>query len=173
MSYILGIDPGITGAYVILSKKKKYIKVCKLFGSFQEVLEDLKPFLGNIEACVEKVASSPQQGVKSVATFLENAGAWKGMLIALEIPFTMVPPQTWQRKVLDTQAPKTPLAGLEDKQIRKTAAANRKLRKMHIVSFVLRKMPKSKKYFNLVKDQDKADAMCIALFKRQEMGYVD
>jgi hypothetical protein len=167
MSYILGIDPGVTGAYVILTKKKKIIKVCKLFSSFQEVLEDIIPYLDKLEACVEKVSSMPNQGVKSTATFLKNAGAWEGFLTALEVPYTLVPPQTWQKQVLDTQSPKK--AGSD----RKTLSENRKLRKLHITAFVLRHLPKSRQYFKLKKDQDKADAICIALYKRRQMGYKD
>jgi len=171
MSYILGIDPGVTGAYVILSKKKKLIKVCESFTDFQTVLEDVTPYLGKIEACIEKVASMPNQGVKSVATFLKNAGGWEGFLTALQIPYTLVPPQTWQRSVLDTQPPKQVVT--DPKKARKVQNENRKLRKLHITAFVLRHLPKSKKYFKLKKDQDKADAICIALYKRKQMGYKD
>jgi len=173
MSYILGIDPGITGAYAVLTKKKKIIKVCKLFSSFQEVLEDISPYLEKLTACVEKVSAMPNQGVKSTATFMKNAGAWEGFLAALEIPYTFAVPQTWQKAVLDTQPPKKQIVTTDAKKRRKEEAANKRLRKLHITSFVLRHLPKSKKYFTLKKDQDKADAICIALYKRKQMGYKD
>ena len=171
MTYILGIDPGVTGAYAILTSKHKYIKVCELFTNFETVLEDITPYRTSLAACVEKVASMPNQGVKSTATFLKNAGAWEGFLTALEIPYTLVPPQTWQRSILDTQTPKKPTTSTDPKKIRKEQAANKRLRKLHITAFVLRHLPKSKKHFKLKKDQDKADALCIALYKRKQMGY--
>lgn len=170
MKYILGIDPGVTGAYAVITTKKKTIRVCKLFSSFQQVLIDITPYLDNLQACIEKVSAMPNQGVKSTATFMKNAGAWEGFLTALEIPYSLAPPQTWQKKILDTQPPKVTsnLATYKDIQNR-----NRKLRKLHITAFILRHLPKSKKYFKLKKDQDKADALCIALYKRKELGYLD
>jgi hypothetical protein len=170
MTYILGIDPGITGAYVVIARRTKRIKVCKLFTNFETVLEDVTPYLGKVVACLEKVSAMPNQGAKSTATFMKNAGAWEGFLVALQIPYTLVPPQTWQKSVLDTQPPKKTLTGANAKKI---LNENRKLRKLHITSFVLRNLPRAQKYFKLKKDQDKADAICIALYKRKQMGYHD
>jgi len=165
MTYILGIDPGTHGAYAILTKKKQIIKVCKLFSSFQEVLEDLKPYLGKIEACLENVSANRAMAPKGTTTFLKNAGAWEGLLIALEIPYTLVSPSVWPKKVLDKPAPTKPLSGVNPKQIRKIEYENRKLRKLHNTAFILRKLPKARKYFKFKYDQDKADALCIALYK--------
>jgi len=47
-------------------------------------------------ACVEKVSSSPQMGVKSAFTFGENAKMPKTMLYAFYIPFSEVPPSKWK-----------------------------------------------------------------------------
>lgn len=170
MTYILAIDPGVTGAYVILTKKKKRIKLCKLFTDFETVLEDIQPYLGKLDACIEKVGAMPNQGIKSTATFMKNAGGWEGFLKALQIPYTLVPPQTWQKAVLDTQPPRVVGTLGTTKSIQNK---NRKLRKMHITAFALRAFPSAKKYFKLKKDQDKADALCIALYKRQQLGYRD
>jgi len=173
IKYILGIDPGVTGAYVILSKKKKTIKVCKLFKDFETVLEDIEPYLSNLVACIEKVGAMPNQGSVSTGTFMKNAGGWEGFLAALKVPRTYVTTQVWLKAVLDTQAPKVSAAGLEGKKLAKVRAQNRKIGKMHTTAFVLRVLPASKKYLKLKKDQDKADAICIALYKRKQMGYCD
>ena len=173
MKYILGIDPGVTGAYVLLSKVTKKIKICKIFTDFETVLEDLKPYLGNMVACVEKVHSMPGQGVKSTATFMANAGGWEGFLTALEVPRSYVPPNTWSKKVFDTQAPRKPLNGADEKENKRITAENRKIKKLHTVSFVLRELPGAKKHFRLKKDYDKADAICIALYKRVQLGIKD
>lgn len=165
MSYILGIDPGIQGAYVILTRRKKIIKVCKLFTSFQEALEDIKPYLGKIEACLENVSANRAMAPKGVTTFLKNAGAWEGLLIALEIPYTLVSPSVWPKKVLDRPAPTRTLSSVDPKSIARTERDNRKLRKLHNTAFVLRQLPKAKKFIKLKKDHDKADAICIALYK--------
>ena len=173
MSYILGIDPGVTGAYVILSKKKKRIKVCKLFTSFEEVLEDITPYLRKLVACVEKVSGNRAMSPKAMTTFLKNAGAWEGFLIALKIPYTFASPSVWPKKIFDVQPPRKTTVGVNPKQLRRAQAENRKIKKLHTTSFVLRTLPKSKKYLKLKKDQDKADAICIALYKRKQMGYND
>jgi len=173
MRYILGVDPGVSGAYTVIHAEKKRIKVCELFTNFETVLEDLKPFLGNVVACIEKVHSMPKQGVKSTATFMLNAGGWEGFLVALEVPRSYVATQSWPKKVFDTQPPKKPMTGTTEKEDRKIVAENRKIKKLHTVSYVLRAMPKAKKYFNLKKDQDKADAICIALYRRIQMGFTD
>jgi len=48
---------------------------------------------------VELVASRPQQGVSSVFKFGTCYGAVLGMVSGLEIPYTLIPPQRWQRIV--------------------------------------------------------------------------
>lgn len=173
MKYILGVDPGVTGAYTVITKKTKKIKVCKLFTDFETALADLTPYIGSMEACIEKVASMPNQGSVSTGTFLKNAGGWEGFLAALKVPRSYVPPATWPKAVLDTQPPRKNTAGLNKKQTAQAQAQNRKIKKMHTTAFVLRALPKAKKYIKLKKDQDKADAICIALYKRKQLGYTD
>lgn len=173
-SYILGIDPGVTGAYVVLSKKNKNIKVCKLFTDFETALQDLSPYLGKVQACIEKVHAMPNQGSVSTGTFMRNAGGWEGFLAALEVPREYVSPHVWPKHVLDVQPPKSSVGGVSDlKTLRKIQADNRKTKKTHTVAFVIRSLPQAKKYFKLKKDQDKADAICIALYFRRVLGYKD
>jgi crossover junction endodeoxyribonuclease RuvC len=51
-----------------------------------------------LQAYVELVGSMPGQGVASMFSFGHSAGVIQGVLGALEIPVTMVTPQTWKKR---------------------------------------------------------------------------
>lgn len=110
MNYLIGIDPGVSGAVVILS--------CRQSQRFPEPIEwmrmptfktgkssrvdcaALTRFLLNYddgEAFVEQVHAMPGQGATSMFTFGHAAGAVEGMLAALAIPVTLVTPQRWKK----------------------------------------------------------------------------
>jgi crossover junction endodeoxyribonuclease RuvC len=104
--YLIGIDPGISGAVVILGAGMAPIEWTRMpslkVGKSSRVdCAALARFLhdyGNAIAYVEQVHSMPTQGVASVFTFGHAAGAVEGVLAALMIPVTLVPPQTWKRR---------------------------------------------------------------------------
>ena len=52
-----------------------------------------------LHAFVERVGAMPGQGVSSVFSFGRSVGIVEGVLAALSIPMTIVPPQTWQKAV--------------------------------------------------------------------------
>jgi crossover junction endodeoxyribonuclease RuvC len=51
-------------------------------------------------AYFEKVGARPGQGVRSMFTFGTGFGTLRGVLAALGIPYTEVPPQQWQKVLL-------------------------------------------------------------------------
>lgn len=101
---ILGIDPGSSsGAFVILNKDKEILLISK-FKSENEAVHDIKPFVPELLGGVlEHVHSMPKQGISSAFTFGANFGFWRGLLMALEIPYILVTPQKWQASMFDSQ----------------------------------------------------------------------
>ena len=105
---ILAIDPGITGAYALLSDT---VLVDDLpvhqaqHGSSAKVRAelDLHSFRGllaghAIAHCfIERVSARPGQGVTSMFRFGQSAGALYGLLVGLQLPISFVQPQEWQK----------------------------------------------------------------------------
>jgi len=110
---ICGIDPGLHGAIALLSadpgggvsvsevldipthtlprggKNKSEVDV------YQLVL-DLEARMPIGSAFVEQVWSTPQQGVSSAFAFGKTYGICLGVLAALGVPVTLVPPRRWK-----------------------------------------------------------------------------
>lgn len=110
MSYIIGIDPGNKGAVAILTAAGELVEVwdmptlevkvgkaTKTRISPELLAQELRNWDDVKVACMEAVASSPQMGVASAFAFGEGFGIVKGVLAALGIPLTLVPPARWKR----------------------------------------------------------------------------
>lgn len=102
---ILGIDPGCSGALVILDDKGNFIDAMRT-----PTLKDGKQTKVNGAAIVrflechqvkhayiEKVHSMPKQGVSSTFTFGHSAGVVEGIIQGMNIPYTMITPQSWKK----------------------------------------------------------------------------
>jgi crossover junction endodeoxyribonuclease RuvC len=97
MIYI-GIDPGKSGAIAIA--KGSDWTVIRLNQTEHDIAGQLSQAIGFPSiAVVEKVHSSPQMGVKSAFTFGESFGFLKGLLAAYGIPYTLVTPPVWQKRM--------------------------------------------------------------------------
>ena len=95
----LGVDPGKSGSIVAIHEA----------GTIQFVGNDtpeheIARWLADVAceplycfAVLEKVSSSPQQGVRSAFTFGQSYGFLRGLLVTLAVPFETVTPQRWQR----------------------------------------------------------------------------
>lgn len=108
---IMGIDPGASGAIVILDTDDRSIVVidmptAKVKRGPRVVNQVDAVALSNalrlhvtdgIFAVVEKVHSMPGQGVASTFSFGRAAGILEGVLAALDIPFSLIPPATWTK----------------------------------------------------------------------------
>ena len=111
--FIAGVDPGLYGAVSIFSKrgfvtvfstpiikaKKVHCDVSKM----ARMLCSLKA-QGVRHVFLEAVSSMPKQGVASSFNFGVGYGMWRGTLAALQIPLTLVPPQTWHKMLKGTPA---------------------------------------------------------------------
>lgn len=95
----LGIDPGKSGG---ISRHGMYDSGINAYSFTNKTPTDI--YNQFLKACrgekciamIEKVASSPQMGRASAFSFGEGYGFLKGILVALEIPFEYVNPNTWQ-----------------------------------------------------------------------------
>ena len=104
---ILGVDPGITGALVLMDQSWRVLSALRMptlkAGKGSEVncaavaawIEANRPI---DHAYVELVHSMPGQGVTSTFTFGLATGAIVGVLSGLKVPITRVPPQTWKKR---------------------------------------------------------------------------
>ena len=99
---VIGIDPGANGALAVdLGNEVKVFRFCKIDEGVEAVLRDIKNTAKQHSmecfCFLEKVGAMPGQGVSTMFAFGENFGRCKGALRALQIPFELVSPQTWQK----------------------------------------------------------------------------
>lgn len=106
---ILGVDPGASGALVILDTEQNTLTVFDMPTveikrgtrnvrqvSAQMLVDIVSPHSPD-HAFVEKVGAMPGQGVSSMFAFGRAAGVVEGVLAALRVPTTYVTPQEWQK----------------------------------------------------------------------------
>lgn len=106
-SYLIGIDPGVSGAIVILQSRTCptpiewcRMPVLKVGKSSRVDCAALARYLQDYdsgEAFIEQVHAMPGQGSTSMFTFGHAAGAVEGVIAALMISCTLVPPQRWKK----------------------------------------------------------------------------
>lgn len=104
---LLGIDPGISGAYAVLHGdavvQVEDLPVFVHIGRKRRTELDLATLGDTLEALhiehvfLERVAARPRQGVTSMFRFGFTAGAICGLLTGMNIPMSFVTPQVWQR----------------------------------------------------------------------------
>lgn len=109
---IIGIDPGLTGAIAILSEDADpwvfdmpTLKVGKGRSNKRDyavplLLDLLRPYAGKAVAAVELVHVHPHDGKVGAFKFGEGMGILKASLAACNIPFSLVPPQQWQKAIM-------------------------------------------------------------------------
>lgn len=105
MTAVLGIDPGCSGALVLVTEQGGYIdhlamptiKVgTKSRVNGASVSAWLRQY-GITHAYLEQVGAMPGQGTASMFTFGHAAGVAEGILQGLNIPYTLVTPQAWKK----------------------------------------------------------------------------
>jgi crossover junction endodeoxyribonuclease RuvC len=112
MSYVIGIDPGISGAISVFDwytksllevydmptlevdsgkTKKRHISAV--------TLRDILEIYPDSHVVMEKVGAMPGQGVSSMFNFGRSAGIIEGVVAALRMSSTYVTPQQWTKAV--------------------------------------------------------------------------
>ncbi len=98
MKLYMGIDPGYSGAIVVLDDIGKIHGLVRL----SETEHDVSSFVINASksvqcAVLEKVSAMPRQGVASTFKFGTSYGFCRALLVCHQIPFETVTPATWQK----------------------------------------------------------------------------
>lgn len=108
MSYVIGIDPGVSGAIVVLQSATCPFPVdwlrmptVKQGKSSRVDAAAVARFLEDFDcghAYIEQVGAMPGQGVTSMFTFGHAAGVVEGVVVGQMIPVTKVTPQGWKKR---------------------------------------------------------------------------
>lgn len=100
MKSYIGIDLGKQGAISLLRGSVIVDKIA-MPSSLDEVYVIIRElgYLMDVHAIIERVHAMPGQGVSSMFSFGKSVGHIEMALTALRIPFTAVPPQTWQKEL--------------------------------------------------------------------------
>ena len=105
MSYRIGIDPGASGAIVVMEGNTLIewaaMPIVKVGSATRVNAPALARLLGDFDsatAYVELVGAMPGQGVSSMFNFGHSAGVVMGVLGAMSITTTLVTPQAWKKR---------------------------------------------------------------------------
>lgn len=108
MTYIIGIDPGISGALAVLQSRQQPFVIewlrmptVKVGKASRVDCAALRAFLENYDvghAYVEHVHAMPGNGAAAMFSFGHACGAVEGLLAAMHISYTLVSPQTWKKR---------------------------------------------------------------------------
>ena len=110
--FIIGIDPGISGAICFFEsdiikdviempvmadgkKNKRQINGPQIVNEIQKRIENIPK--KNIFVVVEHVSAMPGQGVTSMFNFGQSFGVIKGICSALKLPIYFVRPVKWKK----------------------------------------------------------------------------
>jgi len=115
MSFVIGIDPGISGAISVFKDgkldcvvdmptlevdsgktKKRHISAVGLRDILEMYILELYP---TTHVVTEKVGALPGNGSVSMFNFGRSAGIIEGVVAALRMPHTYVTPATWTKAV--------------------------------------------------------------------------
>ena len=150
---ILGIDPGLSGALVLLTADH-HLRVldvptlkAKSRGrevNWSEVARWIDTHLID-HAVIETASARPGQGVSSMFKFGYVCGGLRGMIAAYSIPVTMISPQRWKREM-----------GVPAAKDGARARATELL-------------PESSEFFRRVKDHGRAEAALISLWGQRSL----
>ena len=111
MSFIIGIDPGASGAVAIIEDTGKLVHVFEMPAvemvvggkakrrvSPEMLAAELELYAyQGARAVSEQVGAMPGQGVTSMFAFGESFGLAKGVLAGMKIPTTTVTPGKWKK----------------------------------------------------------------------------
>ena len=96
MKTYIGIDPGKSGALALITEDGQCTVVPFHESAYITILSAASG--PSSVCCLEKVGAMPGQGVVSMFNFGHNLGYIEGLLQAFDIPYQLVPPQTWKKE---------------------------------------------------------------------------
>lgn len=127
MSYLIAVDPGLTGAMAVLLSNGVAVDVIDMpvvdsgkgFVSrivdarglayhvrrYAPAIERIGDKAQGVRAVMERVGAMPAQGSSSTLSLGDSRGCIRGVIETLGVPLTDVPPQKWKRD-LDLLVPR-------------------------------------------------------------------
>lgn len=165
MTFILGIDPGLSGACAVLTDagefvevfdvpvmqaggKQSYVKNVVNAAAMHDRLVLVRSRGAALFAYVESVSAMPKQGVASMFSLGHTVGTIQSVLACLHIPYVMVRPQEWKKSV--------GLLKTEKAQSRAVA---------------IQRFPSASPQLTRVKDHNRAEAILLGHYGAQRVGY--
>lgn len=97
METVVGIDPGAKGALAIVARDfSKMVLLSEVDAScFNDLIQE-----HNIKhAFIEKAQAMPGQGVVAMFNYGVGFGRLLAWCEAFKVPFTLIPPQTWTKRM--------------------------------------------------------------------------
>ena len=192
-TWVLGIDPGVSGAMALLDPNGKAVKILrpllieelknnkvrrKLNLSLTaDLLRELKEHVeatgGRIVVCMEDVSSQPTDGAIQAFAFGKNVGHWEALVVALGLPYRSVHSSVWKKEMVakTVAIPKLPDA-MSDKQKRKVKAQVIKARKFAAVDVANKLYPDFAGMFSKSTGDGPAEAALIAEWARRRENSV-
>jgi hypothetical protein len=103
----IGIDPGVTGAVVIITNGTAHFWNCpRHITSMQLIIQKIHQKYNkthNMFAYLENVHTIETWSRQNGDKLMTNFGQWQGILASYSIPTALVLPKTWQRYTVDKQ----------------------------------------------------------------------
>lgn len=109
MMYV-GIDPGKKGGICFLNGQGivEHISPMPTEKTLSGLLSSGRHLIAHV--CLEKAQSYTGQGIASTFNYGVGYGIIQGLLIAHQVPFSLVPPRTWQKTMIVPTRLKDPKA---------------------------------------------------------------
>lgn len=94
-----GVDPGKKGGFSLIDGETMEAETHAWDdAAFVQRMQELQNSGKQCVVCVEKVGAMPGQGIAGMFRFGQSFGFITGVLAALDIPFQLIPPQTWKKE---------------------------------------------------------------------------
>ena len=110
--YIIGIDPGISGAICFFEngdildvidmpsmaegkKNKKQVNSAQIYNEISSRIKNIPK--NNISVVIEQVSAMPGQGVTSMFNFGQSFGVLKGICASMQLSLFFVRPAKWKK----------------------------------------------------------------------------
>ena len=110
--YIIGIDPGISGAISFFEdgkildvidmpsmaegkKNKRQVNGSQIYNEIKKRIKIVQK--GKVCVVIEQVSAMPGQGVTSMFNFGQSFGVIKGICAAMQLPMHLVRPAKWKK----------------------------------------------------------------------------
>ena len=171
MKTFVGIDPGAKGFITAIfpDGRMKFAAIADMDEqALFMFLRSVKDMSEQVTAVMEQVHPLFGSSAKSTFSFGEIYGLLRGLLIAGKIPYTLIPPKTWQKEIWTTPdiVSSTEIVHRKDgdAKVRKidTKATSINAARRLFPDVDLRKSERSKK-----PDDNKVDSMLMAEYARR------